>query len=237
MNLFYTSSFDENMAWVTDEEARHMHKVFRHREGDEVLLTDGKGLRIEGVIEQITKKDIRCKIVKQEYLDTARSYRLEIAIAPTKNMSRIEWLLEKGVEIGLDRMVFLHCDHSERSKIRLDRLERIAWSALKQSQQFHLPDLLGIQSFKDYVAQVDQAAQQYLAHLSEQSQPFRSLASAKGHIRILIGPEGDFSNEEIEWALQHNWVPCTLGHTRLRTETAAISAIAWTAFLNEYTQE
>lgn len=237
MNLFYTSSFDENMAWVTDEEARHMHKVFRHREGDEVLLTDGKGLRLQVVIEQITKQDIRCKIVKRAYHDTARSYHLEIAIAPTKNMSRIEWLLEKGVEIGLDRMVFLQCDHSERVKIRLDRLERIAWSALKQSQQFHMPELTGMKSFREFVAEPKQNTQQYLAHLSDQSKPFRSLASAKGNIRILIGPEGDFSKEEIEWALQHKWVPCTLGHTRLRTETAAINAISWTAFLNEYTQE
>jgi len=233
VNLFYTSFFDNHEAYVTGDEAKHLHKVFRHREGDRVLLTDGKGHRLEAIIDSISKKAIRCLITQKDFIENGRSYSLEVAVAPTKNMNRIEWLLEKGVEMGLDRMVFLDCAHSERRKIRMDRLERIAWSALKQSQQFHLPELLDMRPFQAYIQKPQEDSQQYIAHLSEESKSFRRLASAKGNIRILIGPEGDFAVEEIQAALQHNWVPCSLGHTRLRTETAALAAIAWTACLNE----
>lgn len=233
MDLFFTENWDQQTAILTGDEARHCARVFRHGPGESILLTDGKGHRITAVIESISKNEVLCRTEKVEDVGSGRKYKLDLLIAPTKNLQRMEWLLEKSVEIGLDRIFFMKCFHSERKKIRVDRLERIALAAMKQSRQYILPEIHDIHPFQEMVEKTE-LSQQYklVAHLSESSQKVNELLSPKGHYSFMIGPEGDFSEEEIGLALQNDWKICSLGDQRLRTETAALTAVNFASFIN-----
>jgi 16S rRNA (uracil1498-N3)-methyltransferase len=231
VDLFLTYEWTKESAVLSGDEAKHCSRVFRHGPGEPILLTDGQGHRIEATISEVTKKEVYCRVDHVEKVGSQRPYQMDIAIAPTKNAQRMEWLVEKGVEIGLDRLFFIQSFHSERKKVRLDRMRRIALAALKQSQQFVLPEIHELQAFDEFV-QKEREGQKIMAHLSEESQAVEEVLQAKNHYIFLIGPEGDFSEEEIKLAQRNDWQLCSLGDRRLRTETAGLFALSFASFIN-----
>lgn len=234
VNLFYLTDIGEEYLLLKGDEFRHCTQSFRHGVGSHIRFTDGRGLKGEAVIETIEKKELSARILSLETVGTERNYQVEIAIAPTKNINRMEWLVEKSIELGVDRISFLLTYHSERKRLRLDRMERIAVAALKQSRQYQLPDIQPLQSLSDYFENDPVTEQQnaYIAHYQEGVSSLKTLSPTEGHYRVLIGPEGDFSPEEVALAKDHGWTLCTLGDRRLRTETAALSAVAYYHWLH-----
>lgn len=234
MQLFYNPNISEqteNFNFDKDE-SRHIVKVLRKKVGDRIHITNGIGWLFEAELILADIKNCTVKIVSQS-LQSKRNYRLHMAVAPTKMNDRYEWFLEKATEIGIDEITPIICDNSERKVVKLERFEKIIQSAMKQSLQCYLPKLNETMSFKDFVAQAT-ASKKFIAHCEESDKKsLKSQLDANGDCIIMIGPEGDFSTQEIEQALQKNYLPVTLGNTRLRTETAAITACHSVAFLNE----
>lgn len=222
MLLFYQSEVAQGVTWLPEEESRHCIKVLRKRPGDSIMLTDGVGYFYECLITK--DNPIRCEFsVIKKNKENTRPYHIHIGIAATKNQDRIEWFVEKATELGIDEITILECDHSERSFLKMERLQKVAISAMKQSQKATLPILHSLTAFKDmlsiscdqkFIAFVDYSNPDHLLHLAEINKKYL----------ILIGPEGDFSQEELTLAIQHDFVKVSLGPSRLRTETAGISA-------------
>lgn len=223
MNLFYQPNFSELSA-LTDDEAFHAAKVLRLREGEAVQVTDGKGNWFDAIVKQSTPK--RCEMsVVRETKQSPRPYHIEIALAPTKNLDRIEWFVEKATEMGIDRISFFYTKHSERRNMKLERLQKIAVSAMKQSLQAFLPEIVEVGDFEKYLPQIPHS-QRFIAHLPEKQTPSHLLRAAKpqGNYIVLIGPEGDFTPNELIMAQELKFENVILGTTRLRTETAALVA-------------
>ncbi len=192
--------------------------------GDQLQIIDGNGGIYTCEIIDAHYKRCQVKIVSETQEFQKRDYYIHIAIAPTKNLDRIEWFVEKCIEIGVDEISFLKCQHSERKIIKLDRIEKIAVSAMKQSLKAYLPKLNELITFKEFVSNNTQSSKM-IAHLEESERnSIQSLKHSQADYCILIGPEGDFSPEEIALAYQYNFKPITLGNSRLRTETAGIVA-------------
>lgn len=223
MNLFYQPNFQEISA-LTDEEAFHAAKVLRVRTGETIRVTDGIGHWFEGIVEKSDPRRCVVRILHQETIPP-RPYFIELIVAPTKNLDRMEWLVEKATEMGVDKFSFVYTAHSERRVIKLERLHKIAVSAMKQSLQAHLPELVEVSNFGEYVTK-NKAQQKFIAHLPENSPPVHlfKVTQRQKNYAVLIGPEGDFSNEEIQMAISNGFEMVTLGNTRLRTETAALVA-------------
>ena len=218
----FLAEIDNNNAYLTNEEHKHATKVLRKIVGDKIYLTDGKGnLYLSELIEITAKKSI-LKVISIE--ETTKKNNLHIAIAPTKNISRFEFFLEKATEIGIREITPILCYHSERKVIKNDRLEKILISAMKQSKNFNMPILHKMTKFSDFIRD-NKCDNKYIAHCEESNKKnnFSNLDNEKETV-ILIGPEGDFSPNEIEIAKQNNFSELSLGKTRLRTETAAIVA-------------
>lgn len=230
MNLFYTEKIEGDRAFMSEEEARHVVQVLRKREGDELYFTDGKGGMYKGKIAETGKKKCVLRITESKQNHGARRVRLHLAVAPTKNINRYEWFLEKATEMGIEEITPLLCAHSERTRVRLDRLEKILLSAMKQSLHAYLPKLNEPIKFAKFITH-QSSAQKYIAHCEEDTDKnqLKDLLHDRENILLLIGPEGDFSKEEIEAAKAAGFVPTALGDTRLRTETAAIYAAVITA--------
>lgn len=225
MHLFYQPNFSQITA-LTDDEAFHAAKVLRLREGESVQVTDGKGSWYEAVVQSSTPKNCILKVTNQ-ILQPPRKYHIEIALAPTKNMDRIEWFVEKATEIGIDKISFFYTKHSERKTLKLERIHKIAVSAMKQSLQAYLPEVAEVGDFEKWIVrQSDANTQKWIAHLPENEVPLHLLKAATAGERytVLIGPEGDFAASEIALAQIHGFRMATLGNTRLRTETAALAA-------------
>ncbi len=236
MIVFYSSKIDGDLAVLDGEEARHAIQVLRHKAGDQIRFTDGQGTWYDGVLESAGKKECLLRITHRECLPGRRPYRVHIAIAPPKNMDRLEWFLEKGAEIGLDEITPLWCRHSVRTALRPDRLEKILLSAMKQSLQPFLPRLNPAVGFNSFLNTMPGApAQRFIGYLDSRSVSphlFDACAPGKDTV-ILIGPEGDFSTEEVGDALQAGFQTITLGPARLRTETAALAATHIVALKND----
>ena len=234
VDLFFTKNWNDQSAILEDEEARHCAKVFRYGPGQKILLTDGKGHKIQAEIQQITRNEVLCRTLQSEFVGTLRDYELNLLIAPTKKLQRMEWMIEKVVEIGVDRIGFVNTFHSERRKLKLDRLQRIALAAMKQSQKFVLPDIVDIRPINQWLDDDDSllGEHKFIAHLTEDSKTLKELLPPKGRYSIMIGPEGDFSEREIKTARENDWQLCSLGNQRLRTETAALVAVSYTHFRN-----
>ena len=231
MQLFYTTDVRGQLAYLPEEEARHCIQVLRHKVGDRLQWVDGKGHWYEGEIIEAGRKNCVLSIQKQIDAYAERSFRLHIAIAPTKHMDRLEWFLEKATEIGVDEVSLLLCDHSERRKLRLDRLERVLRSAMKQSLRAWLPRLNGPIAFNDFIVQQDRG---FIAHCQQDDLPLLKTHISVGEdVLVCIGPEGDFSEEEIEKALARGLKAVSLGKSRLRTETAGIVACHTANLMNE----
>jgi len=234
MNLFYTTHIEGNLATLPEEEARHCVQVLRYQVGDRLTLTDGLGHWYEGPILEAGKKHCLVSIEKTTDFSMPGYGALHIAMAPTKNINRTEWFLEKATEIGIGHIHLILTAHSERRKVRIDRLDKVVLSAMKQSLKAHKPVLHEkLCSFSDFLAS-ELPPQRYIAYLDEGVK-----GSLKENYRpgpgvcILIGPEGGFSPEEVEAAQQKNFMPVTLGKSRLRTETAGLVACHTINLLND----
>ena len=207
------------------EEAGHCLRVLRLKEGDRIRLTDGKGCFYTAVISAAQGKRCLVHIEESEVQKPLWNGHLHIIVAPTKLMDRNEWFVEKAVEIGVDEITFIQTDHSERDVIKMDRIEKIAVSAMKQSQKATLPVLNPMIRFKDLIEHCPEG-DKYIAHCEEGEKVLLQDAVIPGHdATVLIGPEGDFSPAEIEMALKAGFRPISLGPSRLRTETAALVAV------------
>ena len=225
MQLFYTNEvFSDNRAVLRDTEWDHCRRVLRYQEGDHVQFVDGSGGLYEGVLQTAGKKEGVIRVVKKTAHWKQRPYHVHIAIAPTKQMNRMEWMLEKLIEIGVDRVTFLDCSRSERRVVKLDRLEKIAVSAMKQSLQAKLPGLGQMVPFERFIQSAPGGTQKYIAHLDESSTSIEANYICGNDVIILIGPEGDFDEEEIRLAKEHGFLSVHLGQNRLRTETAGLCA-------------
>ena len=223
MHVFYTPDIQAK-AELPEEETTHAVRVLRLQTGDEITLTDGKGNFYRAEISTATSK--RCLVNVLETLPQAPLWKghLHIAIAPTKNMDRTDWFAEKATEIGFDELTFLNCRYSERKVIKTERIHKILVSAIKQSLKARLPRLNEMTDFNQFVRQPFNG-QKFIAHCYEGEKALLKDCLQPGEdALILIGPEGDFSEEEVREALAQGFRPVSLGPSRLRTETAALVA-------------
>lgn len=214
------------------EEAYHLIKVMRLSKGSRILLTDGTGNLYEGLIinAEVNRCVVGLQTIKEEF--GKRNFNLHIAVAPTKNMARFEWFLEKATEIGIDEITPLICEHSERVQLRADRLQKIILSAAKQSVKTYLPVIHEPIKFPEFVSR-NFLGSKFVAYMEERQPVHLKNAYQHGDCIILIGPEGDFSKKEIELALKQEFQPISLGPARLRTETAALVACHIINLMNE----
>lgn len=222
MHIFYSPEATEGIFFLDEEESRHAVKVLRLTEKDTVSVIDGKGSFYTAEIVKANPKKCEVKTVSVVRDHDRRDYSIHVAIAPTKNADRIEWFTEKAVEIGIDRITFIQCQRSERKNLNRERVEKIAVSAMKQSQKATLPEISELIAFKTFIAGV-QEEQRFIAHLEEgERKDLPQVISKNGKYCILIGPEGDFSPEEVQQAKEKGFLAVNLGKSRLRTETAGI---------------
>lgn len=234
VQLFYTPHLTSTaLAYAFDrEESKHIAKVLRKKEGDQLYITNGQGELFTAEIIAASMNSCKVNILRVDQYPK-KDYYLHLVVAPTKMNDRYEWFLEKATEIGIDEITPIICAHSERKVIKPERLQRILQSAMKQSLQYHLPQLNPAVSFKEFVDQ-PQEGTTYIAHCEQtKKQSLKAILQPKTRVTILIGPEGDFAPSEIQKALQLGFEPVSLGTTRLRTETAAIVAAHSVAFVNE----
>lgn len=227
MIRFYSSDIEKS--GVLDEvESGHCCRVLRMKEGDVIEVVDGTGNAFVCEICDAHPKHTGVLILEKRREEKHWSPQITLAVAPTKNIDRIEWMLEKCVEIGVDRIVFLKCKRSERKDVKPERLNKIIVSAMKQSMKAKLPSFDGMVAFKDFVSDGTLSGVKVMGYCSDQYDRKELVKeySAGDDIVIMIGPEGDFTPEEVELAVNNGFIPCTFGNTRLRTETAAIFALS-----------
>ena len=232
MALFYVPDIVEHWE-LSEEEATHALRVLRLTVGDELEITDGKGNLYKAVISSIAGK--HCYVEAKEVIGKPKNWQgdVHIAIAPTKNMDRIEWLIEKATEIGIDEITFLNCRFSERKVVKTDRIERIVVSGMKQSLKPLKPIVNEMVDFKKFIAATRDGAR-FIAHCYDGDRKLLKEQLLQGvDATILIGPEGDFSPEEVETAIAAGFVPVSLGNSRLRTETAGLVACHTFNLINE----
>jgi len=225
MQLFYAYKLIDFKAFLDQEETRHCIKTLRKNIHDIISFTDGCGGMYEGRIVDFSKKSCTLEILNTIEATDKRNFKLHLAIAPTKNINRLEWFLEKTTELGIDEVTFLLCQRSERKNIRLDRLEKIVLSATKQSLKSIFPKMNHLIKFKDFIPQTN-ASFKGIAHCNSTNLPHLKnvLHQEITEILLLIGPEGDFSPTEVALAKEHGFKEVGLGTSRLRTETAGIVA-------------
>ena len=223
MHVFYTPNIQER-AELPEEEAAHAIRVLRLQTGDEIMLTDGKGNFYRAGITATGGKRCLVNILEVQPQEPLWKGHLHIAIAPTKNMDRTEWFAEKATEIGLDELTFLNCRHSERKVIKTDRINKILVSAIKQSLKARLPKLNEMTGFDSFIRQ-SFPGQKFIAHCYPGEKPLlKDIVQPGEDALVLIGPEGDFSEEEVAGAEACGFTSISLGRSRLRTETAALVA-------------
>lgn len=217
---------------LPQEEAQHAIKVLRLREGDTIFLMDGKGTFYRAEVSMVSNKHCAYDIIETIPQERPWKNHLHIVMAPTKMMERTEWMAEKATEIGIDEFSFLECQFSERRTLRSDRIDKIVVSATKQSRKAWKPVVNDMQSFRSFVEQPRKGLK-FICHCYneiERKDLFDTLntldsSEATEHVTVLVGPEGDFSLDEVRLAMQHGYISTSLGSQRLRTETAALSAV------------
>jgi len=230
--LFYAPDIATELL-LPEDESRHCIRVLRLKEGDNITVTDGKGFLYYATLENANPK--RCSVIITGQLPQKPLWdcKIHIAVAPTKNTDRMEWFVEKATEIGINTITCLCCNHSERREIKPQRLNKIAISAMKQSQKSILPQINEMVDFNKFLSQEFDGCKM-IAHCTEnKKQLIKDIYIPGSNALILIGPEGDFSDEEINSAISAGYAPITLGKSRLRTETAALVACHTIHFINE----
>lgn len=245
MHLFYIPAVDsKEIVTLSEEESKHCVRVLRLREKDIIQIVDGAGGFYIAKITDANPKKCTAEIteVKKEY--EKKNYYLHLVVAPTKNMERLEWFVEKATEIGIDEITLIKCEHSERTIVKTERLNKVAVSAMKQSVKAYIPKINEVISFTDCIKQ-NFSGQKFIAHCQQNSPSFqggdkglvktylKNLYIKNKNTLILIGPEGDFSKEEVALALKNNFQEISLGNSRLRTETAAVVACHTIGLMNE----
>jgi 16S rRNA (uracil1498-N3)-methyltransferase len=238
MRLFYTpdvSPTDENYT-LSENESKHCIRVLRQTIGNNIVLIDGIGNWYDAEIIADNPKKCIVKILSIKPEANKREFNLHIAIAPTKNIDRTEWFIEKATEIGIDEITMLGCKNAERKNVKLERLNKIAVSAIKQSLKASLPklnDLCNVKEFVDLTA--DFKGKKYIAHCidNETKIHLNNLYTKGEDVIVLIGPEGDFTSEEVKLALNNGFKEISLGNNRLRTETAALYSCTAVNLINE----
>ena len=214
---------------LPSDEAMHAMRVLRLKEGDEIFLMDGQGSYFKAKITVAATHHCFYEILEQQPQQPQWEGHLHLAIAPTKMMERMEWMVEKATEVGVDEISFLNCTFSERKLVKVPRLDKIVISAVKQSHKAWKPVLHDMESFKAFVSQ-PRAGRKYIAHCYEEV-PRQSLfdelrkPSDDKDVTVLVGPEGDFSIEEVKLAMDYGYQSVDLGKSRLRTETAGLSVV------------
>ncbi|AOW10436.1 16S rRNA (uracil(1498)-N(3))-methyltransferase [Flavobacterium gilvum] len=234
MQLFYNPAIDETTETFSfdKEESKHIIKVLRKKDTDILYVTNGSGLLFKTEITLASDNKCTVQVLEIEKAKASK-YKLHLAVAPTKMNDRYEWFLEKATEIGIHEITPVICDRSERKVINPERFEKIILSAMKQCNQMYLPKLNAAISLTAFIKK-EKSGQKIIAHCEETNKKsLKSILKPNTDYTILIGPEGDFSNKEIELALENNYIPVSLGETRLRTETAAIVACHSVVFTNE----
>lgn len=227
MQIFYAPDLNptDTRYTLSDEESHHCIKVLRMGLGQQMHLIDGRGTLYTARIASAHPSRCQIDIEQTQTNYGKRNTHIHIAIAPTKNIERLEWCIEKCTEIGVDAFTPLLCERSERRQLKPERLQKIIVSAVKQSVKAYMPELNPLTPFEQFVAQQNAADGLYIAHCnSTDLPPLQSLCAAQSHITVLIGPEGDFSPNEVAIAEQHRFKSISLGQSRLRTETAGIVA-------------
>lgn len=234
MHIFYTPAIESDDVHydLSEEESKHCVRVLRLAIGTSIRLIDGKGGVFECKIADPHPKRTRVNVVSYTQKPHNRNYKLHIAIAPTKSTERFEWFLEKATEIGIDEITPIICEHSERKDVKIERLNKIIIAAMKQSQQYFLPTLNDPIKLSDFLKQ-NYGTSRFIAHCVEnEKQELKSSLFASEDSTILIGPEGDFSPDEIALSISSGYVPITLGNTRLRTETAGVVTCVEVSLIN-----
>ncbi len=234
MHIFYEPEILDTHQ-LNEEESKHCIKVLRHKKGDSIYVINGKGVKAQCIISDPSPKACLVNIEATENAPPENT-NCHIAIAPTKSIDRFEWFLEKSTELGIATITPLLCQQSERKQIKPQRLERIITAATKQSKRLWRPVLKEMVPFKDFIHRPMYEKLKYIAHCEESNRKelFEELLKnkQKKDILILIGPEGDFSEEEIKSALHEGFIPVSMGKNRLRTETAGIAACLSTQLAN-----
>ena len=236
MQLFYNPDIELSSKEFTfdKEESRHIVKALRKKEYDELMITNGNGYLFYAKIKTANDKKCNVDITKVEKMPKSWKYSLHIAIAPTKMNDRFEWFLEKATEIGIDEITPLICENSERKIIKSERLKKVIISAMKQSLKFKLPKFNEPIQFSEFIKKETTATKKLIAHCEDtKKNKLKEVIKPGENILILIGPEGDFSSREISMALQHKFIPLSLGESRLRTETAGLVACNTISLINE----
>ncbi len=229
MELFFGNPSAENIIVLDEVESNHLINVKRSKKGDIIHVTDGEGNLFTTEISNIDKHN--CSLSILEIKTTPRKlFRLHVAVAPTKNIDRIEWFLEKATETGIDEISFLQCRHSERKEIKMERLNRVVVSSIKQSLKTFLPKLNPMIDFKTFVSK-DLQGEKLIFSTGAIENIKDNYRSGKSLI-ALIGPEGDFHDDELKLATENGYLPTSLGESRLRTETAAITVCTLFNFIN-----
>lgn len=234
MQLFYNSEISEatKTFFFDKEESKHIIKVLRKKDNDILFVTNGLGFLFTTEITLASDTKCTVKIVSFEKVETPK-YHLHLAVAPTKLNDRYEWFLEKATELGVSEITPIICEHSERKFVKNNRFDKIILSAMKQSNQLFLPKLNEPISFKEFMV-LKTNSRKFIAHCEETNKKsLKEVAKSNENTLILIGPEGDFSEKEIQLSTENKFEAVTLGTTRLRTETAAIVACHSMVFINE----
>lgn len=220
MNIFIATIIGTK-AILTPEESWHCSKVLRKKSGDRVQIIDGKGNFYDGQLESVSEKQCIAQIVAGPLPQVKKDYYLHLAIAPTKQIDRIEWMIEKAVEIGVDELSFIQCKNSERTLVKTDRIKKIVESAVKQSLQAFIPKVNEMISFKETIKIA--ADQKLIAHCFEMDKKaLKTIDFKNKRSLVLIGPEGDFTLDEVTIGIGQGFVPISLGENRLRSETAGL---------------
>lgn len=224
-NLFYSDSVSKQTLSLQEQEAVHCSLVLRKKVGDIIYALDGKGNRYKCGIDKVTKREVECTILSTESKD--KSEHITIAIAPTKNRDRLEWMIEKLVEIGVERIVLMNTTNTERTRTNMERIQKKVISAVKQSLRFYIPEVVEME-YKQ-VLEIESESR-YIAHcyddMEKETSHIEGSRNVDSSTLLLIGPEGDFTKTEVEHALGKGFQGLDLGEFRLRTETAAIVAVA-----------
>ncbi|MBR5133758.1 MAG: 16S rRNA (uracil(1498)-N(3))-methyltransferase [Alistipes sp.] len=235
MQLFYAPEITLPLYTLSEEESKHCVRVLRMEPGDELHITDGRGTMHRCKVVDANAKRCVVEVVESQYEYQKMDYELTVAIAPTKIIDRFEWFLEKSTEVGISEIYPIECDHSERRQLKLDREQKVVTSAVKQSLKAYHPVLHPLTDVRDVITMPFEGAK-FIAHcnseLGEREYLGRLLKKGEKTL-ILIGPEGDFSPEEITFALQNGFKAISLGRERLRTETAAVVATVVTSTINK----
>ncbi len=220
MNFFYSTNIKDEKIYLDKNESYHCIKVLRYKIGDQINVVDGFGSKYLSKIMDIQSDSCELKII-QKYT-SKRKIKIHLCISPTKNHKRLEWMVEKIVEIGVDRISFIKCERSIRDSVNLDRLNKIALSAMKQTQNTFLPIIdqcINFSNVFDHISSQDR----FIAHLNnKENKHLNSSLNSKRSRCILIGPEGDFTKNEVSLSCEQNFIEVSLGNTRLRTETSGV---------------